>query len=193
MMELILLVGLGGGIGEKMDQQGRLSIGLPVFNGEQLIEQALDSLLAQTFQDFQLIISDNASTDRTPEICKDYQARDSRVHYTCMDKNYGAARNFNRVFELASGQYFKWAAHDDIIEPTFLQQCIDVLDQNPSCAIRRRLKSMTRARSLACRKLNGLSVNHGHRFASVVFCASIIAVLSFLELYGRARCAPRRY
>lgn len=115
-----------------MVQQRRLSIGLPVYNGEQYLAQALDSLLSQTFGDFELIISDNASTDRTPEICKDYKARDKRIQYHCMDKNYGAARNFNRVFELASSPYFKWAAHDDICEPTFLEQCIDVLDHDPS-------------------------------------------------------------
>lgn len=118
-----------------MSQQRRLSIGLPVYNGEQFLAQALDSLLAQTFDDFELIISDNASTDRTPEICKDYQARDNRIHYSCMDKNYGAARNFNRVSELASSAYFKWAAHDDLCEPTFLQQCIDVLDHEPSIVL----------------------------------------------------------
>jgi glycosyltransferase involved in cell wall biosynthesis len=118
-----------------MDQKRRLSIGLPVYNGEYYLEQALDSLLSQTFQDFTLIISDNASTDRTPEICKDYQARDKRIQYFCMDKNYGAAHNFNRAFGLASGEYFKWAAHDDIHAPTFLQQCIDVLDHDPSVVL----------------------------------------------------------
>jgi glycosyltransferase involved in cell wall biosynthesis len=118
-----------------MDHKGRLSIGLPVYNGELFLAQALDSLLSQTFSDFTLIISDNASTDRTAEICKEYQARDRRIQYTCMDKNYGAARNFNHVFESASGEYFKWAAHDDIHEPTFLQQCIDVLDQDSSVVL----------------------------------------------------------
>jgi glycosyltransferase involved in cell wall biosynthesis len=113
----------------------RVSIGLPVFNGENYIVEALDSILAQTYTDFELIISDNASTDRTEEICRAYAAKDERIRYFRNETNLGATANFNRVFELSSGEYFKWAAHDDIIAPDFLLKCVEVLDQDPSVVL----------------------------------------------------------
>jgi glycosyltransferase involved in cell wall biosynthesis len=114
------------------DHKPRVSIGLPVFNGEHYIEEALDSILAQTYSDFELIISDNASTDRTEEICRAYTARDERIRYFRNETNLGAAKNFNCVFELSSGEYFKWASYDDVLGPEFLSRCITVLDQEPS-------------------------------------------------------------
>lgn len=113
----------------------RVSIGMPVYNGERFLQEALDSILAQTFQDFELIISDNASTDRTQEICRAYVAKDQRIRYYCNTQNLGAAWNFNRVFELSQGEYFKWAAYDDTCAPTFIEQCIQVLDQQPSVVL----------------------------------------------------------
>ncbi|MGJ5629989.1 glycosyltransferase family 2 protein [Nostoc sp. CALU 1950] len=112
--------------------QPRLSIGLPVYNGEKFIKAAIDSLLAQTFEDFELIISDNASTDKTEEICRAYAEQDKRICYYRNDKNIGCARNFNRVFKLSSGEYFKWAAYDDLHSPDFIKKCVEVLDQDPS-------------------------------------------------------------
>jgi len=109
----------------------RLSIGLPVFNGELLIRDALDSILGQTFTDFELIISDNGSHDRTEEICRSCAAKDSRIRYLRNDVNKGVVWNFNRVFEIATGEYFKWVTHDDVYRPTFLERCIEYLDQNP--------------------------------------------------------------
>lgn len=117
------------------ERKPRVSIGLPVYNGEQLLAATLDTLLNQTFEDFELIISDNASTDRTQEICEAYAARDPRIRYYRSPKNRGAGWNFNRVFELATGAYFKWAAHDDLCEPTLIQRCVDVLDQDPSVVL----------------------------------------------------------
>lgn len=89
----------------------RVSIGLPVYNGEQYLAKALDSLLAQTFTDFEVIISDNASTDRTSEICAAYLERDPRIRYYRNQQNIGAAPNFNRTFELATGMYFKTCSY----------------------------------------------------------------------------------
>src|SRR5436190_12174806 len=91
-----------------------VSIGLPVFNGERYLRQALDSLLGQDFQDFELIISDNASTDRTAEICRAYVAKDRRIRYYRNESNIGSAPNYRRVFELARGEFFKWCSHDDV-------------------------------------------------------------------------------
>jgi glycosyltransferase involved in cell wall biosynthesis len=116
-------------------QRPRVSIGVPVFNGENYLAQALDSLLAQTFAGLELIISDNASTDGTEEICRSYASRDRRVRYARNDDNVGAARNFNQLVALARGEYFKWAAHDDLCSPEFLQRCIDALEQDPSAVL----------------------------------------------------------
>lgn len=120
----------------KLSNHGpRVSIGMPVFNGEKYLKEALDSILAQTYQDFELIISDNASTDRTQQICREYAAKDSRIHYYRNEKNLGAPRNHNRVFELSSGEYFKWAAHDDVHASEFLRKCVSVLDKDPSVVL----------------------------------------------------------
>lgn len=113
----------------------RVSIGLPVFNGANYLPAALDSLLAQTYPDFEIIISDNASTDETPAICEAYVKHDSRIRFHRQPKNVGAARNYNRTFELASGEYFKWHAHDDVCAPTFLEHCVAELDANPDAVL----------------------------------------------------------
>ena len=102
-----------------LNNQPKLSIGLPIYNGEKFLEQAIESLLSQTFKDFEIIICDNASTDKTHEICKAYVARDNRIHYYRNETNIGCARNFARVFELSSGEYFKWAAYDDLTTQAF--------------------------------------------------------------------------
>jgi len=113
----------------------RLSIGLPVYNGERFLKFALDSLIEQTFTDFELIICDNASTDDTMRICQDYSSRDSRIRYYRNHENIGASANFNRTYELAHAGYFKWAAADDLISPTFLEKCVQVLDENPDVVL----------------------------------------------------------
>lgn len=116
-----------------------VSFGVPVYNGARYLAEALESLLAQDFTDFEIVISDNASTDETPEICAAYAAREARIRYHRLDRNHGAAFNYNRVFELSSGRYFKWAAHDDLIRPTFLSRCLEIFEahaqDDPSPAI----------------------------------------------------------
>ena len=109
----------------------RVSVGLPVFNGERFIEEALSALLAQTFHDLELIISDNASTDRTEAICRQYAEQDRRVTYHRSPRNRGISWNYRRVFELSSGAYFKWATYDDVCAPEFIARCVDVLDRDP--------------------------------------------------------------
>jgi glycosyltransferase involved in cell wall biosynthesis len=111
-----------------MPEAVKLSVGLPVRNGEKYLEQALESLLDQSFSDFELIVSDNASTDRTPAIARLFASRDERVRYTRSETNLGAAANFNRVFQLSSGRYFKWAAYDDVCGRDFLLRCVESLD-----------------------------------------------------------------
>ena len=108
----------------------RVSIGLPVYNGQRFLQQTFDSLLVQSFADFELIISDNASTDATQDICRAYAVHDHRVHYYRNATNIGIGRNFNRVFELSQGDYFKWASADDICKPEHLERCVAVLDRD---------------------------------------------------------------
>jgi glycosyltransferase involved in cell wall biosynthesis len=108
---------------------------MPVFNGEKYLKQALDSILVQTYQDFELIISDNASTDRTQKICLEYAKKDSRIRYYRNKENFGAPRNYNRTFKLSSGEYFKWAAYDDVLAPEYLRKCVSVLDNDPSIVL----------------------------------------------------------
>lgn len=103
-----------------MDDLPLVSIGMPAYNGERFISQALDSLLGQDHENFELIISDNASTDRTTEICRDYAARDRRIQFHQNPDNAGAVSNFNRVLHAARADYFMWAAADDLWEPTYI-------------------------------------------------------------------------
>lgn len=117
------------------DPTPRLTIGLPVYNGAQFIAEAIDSILAQTYKDFQLVISDNASTDDTESICRPYAAKDPRVRYIRNETNVGAVRNYNRLFEDSRSVYFKWAAHDDALTPDYLERCVAVLDSQPSVAV----------------------------------------------------------
>lgn len=108
-----------------------LSIGMPVYNGDRFIVEALESILSQTFENFDLIISDNGSTDKTEEICRAYSHQDPRIRYYRNLKNLGAAWNYNHVFSLSSSPYFKWAAHDDVLAHDYLEKCVTVLDQHP--------------------------------------------------------------
>jgi glycosyltransferase involved in cell wall biosynthesis len=110
----------------------KISVGLPVYNGENYISEAIDSVLNQTLSDIELIISDNASTDQTREICQQYAQKDSRIRYYRNDQNLGVYRNYNRVFELSTGEYFKWAAHDDLIAPEFFEACLAPMERDSS-------------------------------------------------------------
>ena len=107
-----------------------VSIGMPVYNGEMWIREALDSLLRQTFTDFELIISNNASNDSTEQICKEYADKDKRIKYFSQIQNQGALFNFNFVLQQAISKYFMWAACDDTWEDTFIYKCIEILDNN---------------------------------------------------------------
>ena len=113
----------------------KVSIGLPVYNGQRFVSEAIESLISQTFGDFEIIICDNASTDGTEAICRRYAMNDKRIRYFRNTKNIGAAANFNLTFELARGEYFKWAAHDDLLGKDFLVRCVESLDKNPSIVL----------------------------------------------------------
>lgn len=108
-----------------------VSIGIPVYNSEKYLGETLQSLLNQGFKDFEIIISDNGSTDSTPAICRDYAQKDDRVKYYRSDVNHGPGWNYNRVFDLATGKYFKWHACDDLLTTDYLEKCIEVLETQP--------------------------------------------------------------
>ena len=114
-----------------MNAVPRLSIGLPVYNGEKYLAEALEALLGQSYEDFELIISDNASTDGTAGICRRYEKQDSRIRYVRQPRNIGLVPNHNFVVGLARGELFKWAAHDDLYARDLLKRCVDALDENP--------------------------------------------------------------
>jgi glycosyltransferase involved in cell wall biosynthesis len=113
----------------------RLSIGLPVYNGERYLAESLEALLGQTYEDFELIISDNASTDGTPDICRRYEKQDARVRYLRQERNIGAARNHDFLLKQARGELFKWAASDDLYARDLIGRCVDVLDEQPDVVL----------------------------------------------------------
>jgi glycosyltransferase involved in cell wall biosynthesis len=113
----------------------RVTVGLPVFNGEGVIREALDALLGQTYEDFELIVSDNASTDGTGEICREYTKRDARVRYIRQPSNIGLVPNHIFLMERARGEFFKWASHDDLYARQLLARCVQALDADPDAVL----------------------------------------------------------
>jgi glycosyltransferase involved in cell wall biosynthesis len=108
----------------------KVTIGMPVWNGATYVSDSIDSILAQTYDDFELLISDNASSDATAEICLRYDKLDPRIRYVRQQANIGANPNHTYVFRHSTSPYFKWAAHDDMLAPTFLEKCVRVLDSD---------------------------------------------------------------
>lgn len=118
-----------------MNQKPTVSIGLPVYNGENYLAQALASVLGQRYTDFELIICDNASTDATQSICEQFAKQDARVRYIRQPENGGLIWNFNQAFTHARGKYFKWSAHDDLIGANFLADCVEQMEADDRLAI----------------------------------------------------------
>jgi glycosyltransferase involved in cell wall biosynthesis len=112
-----------------------VTIGLPVYNGMPWLPEALHSALAQTFADLEVVVADNGSTDETEAFCRDLAARDPRLRYERSEVNRGAAYNYNRVLELARGDYFKWFADDDLCDPELVEQSVAVLDARPGVSL----------------------------------------------------------
>ena len=135
-----------------------VSIGMPVYNGERYIRQALDSLLAQDYENFELIISDNASMDDTWEICREYAAKDSRIKVYSNERNLGAMTNFRIVLNIARGPYFMWAAADDLWKPVFISELVGLLETTPSAVL-----AMCRVKKIDS---NGLSCGLGPVYLS---------------------------
>jgi glycosyltransferase involved in cell wall biosynthesis len=114
-----------------MDNQTPLvSMGLPVYNGENFVAEAIECALSQTRSDWELIVSDNASTDRTVSICREYAAKDSRIRVYQNERNMGVSLNYNYVFQRSRGRYFKWITHDDLFGAEFVERCILELEKD---------------------------------------------------------------
>ena len=115
--------------------ESKVAIGMPVYNGAKYIRQTIDSLLSQTFTDFQLLICDDGSTDETLAICREYAAIDSRIRLHQNELRLGGAKNLNRAFELSQGKYFMWAAQDDWFAPNYIEKCLAKLEQSPRAVL----------------------------------------------------------
>jgi glycosyltransferase involved in cell wall biosynthesis len=113
----------------------RITVGLPVYNGSDYLATAIQSILAQRYGDFELFISDNASVDATEDICRHYAAKDRRIRYVRRPYNVGAAANFNLLVMESESRYFKWAAHDDVLAPGFLEAAVRILDRDPAIVL----------------------------------------------------------
>jgi glycosyltransferase involved in cell wall biosynthesis len=118
-----------------MSGQPLVSIGLPVYNGEAFVERAIDALCAQDYEQLEIVISDNGSTDNTPKICRAAAERDERIVFLESSINRGASWNFGRVVHAAHGRYFKWAACDDLVRPTFVSTCVAELEADPGAVL----------------------------------------------------------
>src|SRR5438128_323622 len=108
-----------------------VSIGVPIYNEAQHLAEALDSLLAQDYENIEIMISDNASTDATPQICEEYVAKDPRIRYQRNETNVGSFDNFNGVFKLARGEFFMWAAGHDLRHPSQVSRCVEAMLEDP--------------------------------------------------------------
>jgi glycosyltransferase involved in cell wall biosynthesis len=176
-----------------LSAEPRLSIGLPVYNGERYLAESLDALLGQTYKNFELIISDNASTDGTAAICREYARQDPRIRYLRQSKNIGAAPNHNFVLSEAKGELFKWAAADDLYARDHLERCIAALDEHPDFVL---ADSWTAAISDSGEVVQALpyplatdSLSASVRFRSMLFGASGIGagLIQADDMYGVMR------
>ncbi len=160
---------------------------MPVYNGANFIEKAIKSILCQSFTDFELIICDNSSTDNTAEICKKVIQRDKRVRYFRNGKNIGAAPNFNKVFHIGTGKYFKWAAHDDELAPEYLGKCIELLENNQDFILCHSQVNIINERGAVIRHDHIASSPLASDSASERFNALIRTDLDIYEVFGVIR------
>ena len=175
-----------------------VSIGLPVYNGANYLRHAIDSILAQTYRDLELIISDNASTDGTAAICQEAAARDARVRVVRNAENIGAAGNYNAVFHASRGAYFKWAAHDDVLEPTFVERAVDVLERNPDVVLCSARTKKIDVAGNACGYYDGdpawADPARSRRFRSLIFtqhaCTAVFGLIRREALAATPLIAP---
>jgi len=112
-----------------------VSIGVPVYNGSKFLRESLDSIAAQTYQNIEVVVSDNASTDQTPDICAEFAVRDRRFRHVRLAENIGGVPNHNHVFSLTRGKYFMWGSHDDMFAPSYVARCVECLEGDPGAVL----------------------------------------------------------
>ena len=156
----------------KRDCHPLVSIGVPVFNGEAGLARSLDSLLSQDYPNLEIVVSDNGSTDSTWHIAERYSRADGRVKAFRADRNRGAPWNFNRVFELSSGEYFAWAAHDDERDPSFVSACVEQFEREP--------------RAVLCSGYAAVSIDPSDEILYVARCDSLVGLPDVVERYREA-------
>jgi glycosyltransferase involved in cell wall biosynthesis len=163
----------------------KISIGLPVYNGEKFLEEKIISLLNQTVADFEIIISDNASTDSTLEICQKYLQKDKRIRYFKQEKNMGFPWNFNFVLKEARGKYFLWTSVDDIILPEFIKKNVVVLESNDKIVC-----SASQVKSYG-EKTNNFSKKDSKGFTEKIW-QTIIRKSAYLQNYSTSGSYERK-
>lgn len=179
-------------------RQPRVSIGVPVHNGERFLRAAVESLLSQDVDDIEVLLADNASTDGTDAICREFAARDPRVRYLPSEINRGASWNFNRVVDAARGRYFMWAADDDLHDPEFVGACLDVLDRDPTVVLAFTQAVEIDAHDEVIEKRGPINVadvpSAADRFRAIledeVYCYAVFGVIRIAVLRSTAMIGP---
>jgi glycosyltransferase involved in cell wall biosynthesis len=167
-----------------------VSIGLPVRNGENSLRRALDSLLSQEYRRLEVIISDNASTDETGNICQDYARADNRLRYFRNETNIGAASNFKRVLELATGQYFMWAAHDDKWHPDFVKLLVGELETHSEANVAMSATDLVEEDGSLKRRVRYLDAENPNRMSYFAMAAVLAAGKPYhFYIYGLYRAS----
>ncbi len=177
----------------------RVSVGIPVYNGESYLAEAIESVLGQTYSDLELVIADNASDDGTEDICRHYARCDDRVRYHRHARNMGASANFDWVYHMSRGEFFRWHNHDDVMLPTCIERSVAALDANPAAIL-----CHTRIRRIAADGADlgvhdfpfagTASPRQADRFRAMVLvwhdCAAIFGLMRRAALAGTAMMAP---
>ena len=176
-----------------MSTAPRLTIGLPVYNGETYSPSHSMPCSARAYKDFELIISDNASTDGTADICRHYETQDSRVRYFRQPRNIGLAPNHNVVVEQARGELFKWASYDDLYARELIERCVDALDQHPDVVLAHSWSARIDGSGTVTQALSTRSTRspRGRRSASGACCSAAGATTTTASS-GPRSCAARR-
>lgn len=169
-----------------------VSVGMPVYNAEKYLDAAVESVLSQTFSDLEIILSDNASTDGTQDLCEQYTRLDRRIRYFRNKTNIGAGDNHRRVLDLARGKYFKWQSRDDLCAPTFVEKCIQVLEADPGVVLCHSLTTLIDEDGNAIgpysRRLNTASASAAERFRQVTWYDHMC-----FQIYGLIRTDAIRF
>ena len=175
-----------------MNTMPRLTIGLPVYNGERYLAESIEALLGQSYTDFELIISDNASTDDTSLICGRYAKQDSRIRYYRQPRNVGLAPNHNFCARQARGELFKWAAADDLYHRDLLLRCVEVLDERPEVVLVHSYTAMIDEDGAVFQanayRLNTAAPRASDRFRSLLLDSGVTTTAAWCA--GRSCCGP---